>query len=109
MKTLAGSDPVKGEIVKQGGLETIVEIMNKYIRNAGLCDVGCATIAALVLRFPDHSKIALESGAPECILKSMQVHQKTASVQVSMINGVTTLCFSKCARNKCFDILAQDT
>lgn len=105
MKTLAGSDPVKGEILKQGGLETIVEIMNKYIRNAGLCDVGCATIAALVLRFPAHSKIALESEAPDCILKLMQVHAKNVSVQVSMINRATTLCCSKCARNKYFAIL----
>lgn len=98
LKTLAGSDPVKGEIVKQGGLETIVEIMNKYIRNAGLCDVGCATIAALVLRFPAHSKTALESGAPDCIVKLMQVHAKNASVQTSACMAVRNL-VSRCPEN----------
>jgi len=84
LKTLAGSDPVKVEIIKEGGVEIIVEVLSKYIRNATVCDVGCATVAALVLRFPAHSATVMESGAPDLIIKSMQLHPKLPSVQVSL-------------------------
>ena len=85
LKALAGSDVVKLEVIKEGGIELVLEAVQKHLRIGPLCEVGCATIAALVLRFPAHTVRVMASGGPDIIAKILHLHAKISSVQASKI------------------------
>lgn len=82
VKALAGSDRVKVEVVRAGGVETVVDSMRRHQRNAAVCEAGCAAIAALVLRFPIHCDAVIDAGGPEVICTTLELHASSASVQV---------------------------
>jgi len=82
VKALAGSDRVKVEVVRAGGVEMVVDAMRRHQRNAAICEAGCAAIAALVLRFPAHCDAVIDAGGPEVICTTLELHQSSAAVQV---------------------------
>jgi len=82
VKALAGSDRVKVEVVHAGGVEMVFDAMRQHQRNAAVCEAGCAAIAALVLRFPDHCDAVIGAGGPEVICTTLELHQSSAAVQV---------------------------
>jgi len=86
VKALAGSDRVKVEVVQCGGVETIFDAIRRHQRNAGVCEAGCAAVAALVLRFPAHCDAVVDCGGPEVICTTLEVHQNSAAVQVLLKN-----------------------
>jgi len=82
VKVLAGSDRVKVEVVRAGGVESVVDGVRRHQRNAGVCEAGCAALAALVLRFPAHCDAVVDAGGPELICTTLELHASSAPVQV---------------------------
>lgn len=82
VKALAGSDRVKVEVVRAGGVETVIDAMRRHQRNAAVCEAGCASVAALVLRFPAHCDAVVDAGGPEVICTALELHANSAAVQV---------------------------
>ena len=67
------------------GAALLLEAVNKHVRNAGIAEIGCSCVATVCLRQPDHCKQMVDAGAPEIILKVMQLHPTSASVQVCYV------------------------
>jgi len=82
MKALAGSDRVKVEVMRAGGVETVIDAIRQHQRSATVCEAGCAALAALVLRFPAHCDVVIDAGGPEVICTTMELHESSAAVQV---------------------------
>jgi len=83
VKALAGSDHVKAEVARAGGVEMVIDAMRRHQRNAGVCEAGCAAVAALVLRFPAHCDLVVDAGGVEVICSSLEVHAASPAVQVT--------------------------
>jgi len=82
VKALAGSDKVKVEVVRAGGVEIVIDAMRQHQRNAGVCEAGSAALAALVLRFPTHCDAVVDAGGPELLCTTLELHAGSAAVQV---------------------------
>lgn len=82
LKSLAGNDECKWQIVKNGTAEAIVSGINRHQASATTVGLGLACVAALTLRCPDNSQIFFETGAPEAIVNAMKVHPDTENIQV---------------------------
>jgi len=96
LRALAGSDQVKVDVVRAGGVETVVDAMRRHQRNAGVCEASCAAVAALVLRFPAHCDAVIDAGGPEVICTTLELHASSAVVQVLVK-------FSSCVLISCTD------
>ena len=82
LKSLAGSDRVKVEVVKAGGIELVLDAMRTHQRSAGVCEMACAAMASLMLRFPAHCDSVIESGGHEVICTTLGLHTSSVPVQV---------------------------
>lgn len=82
IKVLAGSDRVKTEVTRSGGIVSIFDTIRTHHRNAGVCEAGCAAIGAVVLRFPAHCDAVIDAGGPEVICTAMELHAGSPAVQV---------------------------
>ncbi|GLH06188.1 Armadillo repeat-containing protein 6-like protein [Gryllus bimaculatus] len=81
LKVLAGSDKVKGEIIKAGAASIIVMAMTRLRQSAQLIAAGNGCIAALTLRSSSNSQAFCDADAPEVILDGMRTHKQDLSVQ----------------------------
>lgn len=93
VKALAGSDRVKVEVVRAGGMETVINAMRRHQRNASICEAGCAALAALVLRFPAHCDAVVDAGGPEVICTTLELHATSAAVQVLQLSLAFACCY----------------
>jgi len=82
VKALAGCDRVKVEVVRAGGLETVIDAMRRHQRQAAVCEASCAAIAAIVLRFPENCDAVVDAGGPEVICTTLELHASSVTVQV---------------------------
>ena len=87
LKAICGSDPVKVEVIRCGGAEIVLDSINTHARSAGVSEIGCATIAALVLRHPANCAEVMKCNAAECIVRCLQLHKGSVNVQV-LLRGV---------------------
>ncbi|XP_033096493.1 armadillo repeat-containing protein 6-like, partial [Anneissia japonica] len=91
LKAIAGNDDVKIAIVNSGGIGFILNAMNKHIKQAQVCALGCAALSAVVLRNTGHCKVVMESDGPTVILKAMTVHPNNRSVQTNACMAIRNL------------------
>lgn len=85
LKAVAGNDEVKQAIVLHQGAELLLGAINKHVRNGAIAEIGCACVATVCLRQPDHCAKMMDAGAAEVILRVMQLHPQDANVQVCSI------------------------
>lgn len=81
LKTLAGSDSVKVEIVRKGAPYEITSAMRSHKASAQLTAAANGCIAALCLRSTSNSKAFCDAGAAALILEGMRMHTRDLSVQ----------------------------
>lgn len=74
LSQLAGSDANKEAIVRSGGLEKIFQLMKCYPEETSVLQEGCAAIAMLTLRSPQHVTKAVEAGALDVVAEVMEAH-----------------------------------
>lgn len=91
MKTIAGNDKVKGEIVKAGGVQLILLAMNKHQADAQLCVAACTCLAVLALRVPPNCEAIMEAGGANSIVTAMRIHKDVVAVQKSACQAVRNL------------------
>lgn len=84
LKAVAGNDKVKMQITRAGGLALILAAITKHQKHPIVCEIGCACIAAIVLRNPDHCQNAMENHAAEVLIRTLTVHPDHAGAQVSI-------------------------
>ena len=82
IKALAGNDNVKIQVMNSGGGEMILAAMTTHQGNPGIAEMGCATIATLVLRNPTHCAKIMEAHGHQVIVQAMKVHRSSEMVQV---------------------------
>ena len=82
MKAIAGNDKVKIEIVRAGGIPLILGAITRHQKHPIICEIGCACVAAIVLRNPDHCRVAIENHAPDVLIKTLTLHPDHAGAQV---------------------------
>ena len=82
LKSLAGNDAVKHSIVEAGGIEYIVEGMTRHARHTGIAEGGCAALTMFALRVPENCVRIISAGGADAIIKAMQLHQTSSSLQV---------------------------
>ncbi|KAK3096684.1 hypothetical protein FSP39_002349 [Pinctada imbricata] len=90
-KALAGNDNVKIAVVNSGGIDVILAAMTKHQANAKIAELGCATIAAIVLRNPSHCDKTIESNGHHVILQAMKIHRIEAGVQKQACMAIRNL------------------
>lgn len=91
MKTIAGNDKVKGDIVKAGGAELVLMAMAKHQTNPQVCDAGCACLAALALRSPPNCEVIVNGGGANSIVTAMKIHKDFVTVQKSACRAIRNL------------------
>ena len=93
LKTISGNDQVKVAIVAAAGIEVILSAMNQHALSAPITEMGCAALASLALRNPEHSDKIIGASGADTILKVMQIHADIALVQVRtlFLHNVATL------------------
>ncbi|GAB6019016.1 Armadillo repeat-containing protein 6 [Chamberlinius hualienensis] len=95
LKTLAGNDNVKEEIVKAGGVKLVLISMQKYETEPKICEVGCSCLAALSLRSPSNCNAIIEAGGASSIITAMKIHKNEPLVQKYACRAVRDL-VSRC-------------
>lgn len=83
IKAVAGNDNVKVAIAKENGFELILGAMSKHMSQEKVCELGCAAIAAIILRQPKHCQRVMDANGAAVIIQAMNVHKKSDGVQVS--------------------------
>lgn len=83
LRALAGSDEVKVAVVQEFGVELAVAALTKHGSIPSVAEGGCAVLAALTLRNPDHCHRVMECRGYEAIIQVMKIHPKDAGVQVN--------------------------
>ena len=83
LKALAGNDKVKVEIVRAGGITWILTAITKHQKQPIVCEIGCACIAALALRNPEHCKLTMQNNGAEVLVKPLSIHSEHAGAQVT--------------------------
>ena len=68
LKALAGNDKVKVEIVRAGGITWILTAITKHQKQPIVCEIGCACIAALALRNPEHCQLTMQNNGAEVLV-----------------------------------------
>lgn len=82
LKTLAGNDDVKAEIMADGSLvRTALFCIDHHSSSAALCGAGLGFISILALRSPVNSRILVSMNVPELIVSCMKQHPKDRPVQ----------------------------
>lgn len=81
MKALAGNDDVKIAVVSKGGIELILAAMTKHQANPAIAELGCATIAKVVLRNPTNCAKVIDCLGHQVITQAMKIHVKEEGVQ----------------------------
>jgi hypothetical protein len=76
LKALAGNDEVKVAIVSGGGVGFILAGMDQHQGNARISELGCSTLAALILRQPDHCTQVMGVLGHQVIIQAMTIHTK---------------------------------
>ncbi|CAD5114943.1 DgyrCDS3976 [Dimorphilus gyrociliatus] len=84
IKAVSGNDDAKIEIAKQQGIEIIMTVLNRYMKNAPIAEIACSTLASVVLRQPNHSNIVMENGGAELITRVIAVHIENTIVLSSL-------------------------
>ncbi|KAL3866309.1 hypothetical protein ACJMK2_043616 [Sinanodonta woodiana] len=74
LKALAGNDDIKDAIVKAGGMELILFALMQHHSHSSVAEIGCATVAMLTLRKPDHCVRVMENSGHEVIMQAMKIH-----------------------------------
>lgn len=82
LRILCGSDDCKRAVgTWSSGLETgctgpktLVELLERFIRNSSIVKSAAAVIAAVTLRQPDLAEHIVAAGAPEFLAKALQLH-----------------------------------
>ena len=82
LQAIAGNDTVKVAIVKSGGAHMILDAMTKHVKNASICEAGCAALTTIVLRNPDHCKVVMEAQGAEILTKVLTLHPDKKMLQV---------------------------
>lgn len=91
MKAIAGNDKVKQAIVKNDGAELILTAITKHPKHPAICEVGCAAIATIVLRNPEHCRIVMEAGGAEVLVKTLILHPSNGAVQKQACMAIRNL------------------
>jgi len=62
LRAIAGNDDVKNIINRSGGIDMIVRLMQKHLKNADVAEQGCSALAAITLRSGRNAETIAESG-----------------------------------------------
>ena len=84
IKSVAGNDDVKVAIASKGGLELMLDVMAKHIKQAGIVETGCAAVSTVCLRQPEHCKRLMAAEGYDVIIKGMQIHPNEVMLQVGI-------------------------
>lgn len=91
LKSLAGNDEVKDEIVKVGAAELVVEAMMQHLTQPSIAEAGCAALASLALRCPSHCPDIMMAGGGAAIVHAMEQHPGEANVQKQACMAIRNL------------------
>nr|XP_054756602.1 LOW QUALITY PROTEIN: armadillo repeat-containing protein 6-like [Lytechinus pictus] len=91
LKAIAGNDEVKIAIVNAGGIPTILGAMSRYIRIPQVCQVGCAAVAAIVLKKPANCLAVMEAEGAKLLVQILTIHKDEAAVQNQACRAVRNL------------------
>ncbi|EGD73226.1 hypothetical protein PTSG_04942 [Salpingoeca rosetta] len=81
LRAIAGNDDVKAKIREVGGVEAIIAVMTRHVKQRAVQDKGCAALAAVCLRDVENSKAVIEAGGAHAIVKAMVMFPDSASLQ----------------------------
>ncbi|XP_061879515.1 armadillo repeat-containing protein 6 isoform X1 [Entelurus aequoreus] len=81
IRAVAGNDDVKDAVVKAGGVQLVVVVMNRHQTNAAVCEQGCACLSVLALRKPNNCKVIMEEGGALAAVHAMRTHACAVNVQ----------------------------
>nr|XP_039248706.1 armadillo repeat-containing protein 6-like [Styela clava] len=81
LQAISRNDDVKIYLMKNGVVDMLLPVLEKYIANPSICESSFAALTTVSLRNPTHSKIIIDSKLSPIIVQAMKVHGKHAGVQ----------------------------
>eukprot|EP00041_Stephanoeca_diplocostata_P034535 m.1182727 g.1182727 ORF g.1182727 m.1182727 type:complete len:519 (+) comp24539_c0_seq2:240-1796(+) len=81
LRAVAGNDDVKRIIGERGGIQQIVDTMQKHLRSAKVGEQGAAALAALALKTPANAAMIVAVGGPHVLVKLMYMHPAAVKLQ----------------------------
>lgn len=81
LKSLAGNDTVKIEIIKQGAAGSICMGLTRFKNDETFAKSALLCISSLTLRVRDNSTAFWETGIGETMLETMKIHENSKMVQ----------------------------
>ncbi|XP_043233026.1 armadillo repeat-containing protein 6-like [Amphibalanus amphitrite] len=81
IRTLAGSDKVKGHIMKAGAAETIVTTLDTLKTKTSVSEAAFAAIGALTLRSETNAGALAQAGAVPVMVSAMELHPTQPKTQ----------------------------
>lgn len=81
LKSLAGNDKVKTEIIKQGAAASICMGLTRFKNDETFAKSALLCISSLTLRVQDNSTAFWQTGIGETMLETMKIHAQSKMVQ----------------------------
>lgn len=81
LQAISRNDDVKIHLMKNGVVEMLLPVLEKYIANPSICESSFAALTTLSLRNPAHCKIIVDAKISPIVVQAMEVHRKHAGVQ----------------------------
>jgi len=90
----------KSAVASEGGIRTVIEVMQAHPKNTELQASGCAVIMSLAYNHADNQRKVVSEGGIEEILKTMQAHQNDVKVQELGCGALDNIAWSDAALRK---------